>query len=364
MLSVSGLIKSFGTSDGVVGAVRGVSLEVASGEFFTILGPSGSGKSTLLRCLAGLEMPDAGEIRIGSDVVFSSERHRFVPPEKRDLAMVFQSYAVWPHMTVHENVEYPLRVQRVPRAERRERVLRTLDLVGLTGLGKRNAAELSGGQQQRVSLARALTKGASVILLDEPLSNLDAKLRVQVRYELADLQRRLALTMVYVTHDQEEAFVLSDRIAVMNLGIVEQHAPAMEIYQRPSTRFVAEFIGQTNVIDGTLLRKERTGVVVDTGIGEVLVDAAGSPAEAGEGRAASVSIRPHEIVLLPRREQLGPNEFSARVARVFFNGRYVEYRMAIGNVNIMVQTWTHLSLAEGDVVALAFPPEHCVLLPT
>lgn len=362
MLSISGLTKTFGTSEGIVGAVRGVSLEVGNGEFFTVLGPSGSGKSTLLRCLAGLEVPDAGEIRIGDDVVFSSERHRFVPAEKRDLAMVFQSYAIWPHMTVYENVEYPLRVQRASRAQRREQVMGTLELVGLSGLGQRNATDLSGGQQQRVSLARALVKGASLILLDEPLSNLDAKLRVQVRYELADLQRRLALTMVYVTHDQEEAFVLSDRIAVMNLGLVEQHAASMEVYRQPRTRFVAEFIGQTNVIDGTLLRDDPAGAVIVTPIGELFVERRNH--EGGVGRPASIGIRPHEIIVHSRGDRLGRNEFAARVARIFFNGRYVEYRMIIGTVSVLVHTWTHLPLEEGDTVTLAMPPEHCVLLPS
>jgi ABC-type Fe3+/spermidine/putrescine transport system ATPase subunit len=232
-------------------AVDRVSLEIEEGSFFTLLGPSGCGKTTLLRVVAGFHLPDRGEVYL------RERRITHVPPHLRGTAMVFQEYALFPHMTVEENVAYGLRMRRVPAAEARTRVARVLELVGLVGQERKYPHQLSGGQQQRVALARALVVEPEVLLLDEPLSNLDAKLRVRVREELRELQRRLGQTTVYVTHDQEEALALSDRIAVMNTGRVLQVGTPEEIYLRPKNRFVADFVGLANFLEGYWVRRPR-----------------------------------------------------------------------------------------------------------
>src|SRR5882762_4852668 len=231
-------------------AVAGVSFTVARGEHVTLLGPSGCGKTTTLRAIAGLETPTGGAIRIGGETMYSAVERRNVPAEKRGLSMVFQSYAVWPHMTVFDNVAYGLRVRKLPRAEIATQVERALDLVQMRAFADRSAALLSGGQQQRVALARALAFSPRVLLFDEPLSNLDAKLRAEMRVELRELQRRLDITSVYVTHDQEEALAISDRVIVMNVGVIEQIGTPEQIYNRPKNRFVADFVGSANLIKG------------------------------------------------------------------------------------------------------------------
>jgi iron(III) transport system ATP-binding protein len=241
-LTLTNVVKRFGH----LTAVDHLNLDVQEGEFLTLLGPSGCGKSTTLRLIAGLERPNEGTIKLGDRIMSSGESRVFTPPEKRGMGMVFQSYAVWPHMTVAQNVGFPLKLRRVPRAEQQERVSNALRMVGLEGLESRGATQLSGGQQQRVALARALVHNPSVLLLDEPLSNLDAKLREQMRLELRLLQRRLQITTIFVTHDQAEAMVLSDRIIVMNHGHVEQIGGPDEIYERPNTRFVMDFVGRVN----------------------------------------------------------------------------------------------------------------------
>ena len=233
---------------GRITAVRGVTFSVGAGEHLTLLGPSGCGKTTTLRAIAGLEQPESGEIRIDGAVVFGKGIH--VAAERRGLSMVFQSYAIWPHMTVFDNVAYGLRVRRTPEAEVGQRVRSALDLVKLGDLGTRSASRLSGGQQQRVALARAFVFSPAVLLFDEPLSNLDAKLRAEMRIELKELQRRLGITSVYVTHDLEEALAISDRIVVMRDGIIEQIGTSAEIYDLPRNRFVADFVGSANLIRG------------------------------------------------------------------------------------------------------------------
>src|SRR5499433_1321736 len=238
----SGLVKTFGS----VLAVNDLSFEARAGEFLTLLGPSGCGKTTTLRLVAGLERPDRGEILVGDRAVSSAASGLFVPPERRGMGMVFQSYAIWPHMTVFENVAFPLQELRVPRAEIRERVMAMLGTVGLGALHARPAPMLSGGQQQRVALARALVSNPQVLLLDEPLSNLDARLREEMRFELREMQAKLGITSIFVTHDQAEAMTLSDRIVVMNAGRIEQEGGPEEVYQRPSTRFVMDFLGRAN----------------------------------------------------------------------------------------------------------------------
>ena len=237
---------------GDVTAVDSIGFDIAPGELVTLLGPSGCGKTTTLRAVAGLETPSGGIIRLNGNSVYSASERRNVPAEKRGVSMVFQSYAIWPHMTVFDNVAYGLRVRRLPQAEVRQNVERVLDLVQMQGFADRPASKLSGGQQQRVAVARAIAFSPSVVLFDEPLSNLDAKLRAEMRVELRELQRRLEITSLYVTHDQEEALAISDRVIVMNGGRIEQIGTPEDIYNRPHSRFVADFVGSANLIAGTV----------------------------------------------------------------------------------------------------------------
>src|SRR5215212_6030834 len=255
-LRVIGATKRFGE----VLAVNDVSFEIEPGEVLTLLGPSGCGKTTTLRMIAGLEQGDAGEIYLGDRLLSDPGRNFFLPPEERSMGMVFQNYAVWPHMTVAENVGFPLKMAGVKPAERRDRVLATLKLVGLDGYADRPSPLLSGGQQQRVALARALVFEPEVLLLDEPLSNLDARLREELRFELKELQRRVGITTVVVTHDQKEAMVLSDRIIVMNAGRIEQVGNPIAVYQQPATPFVLEFLGATNYLGAQVVGPE--GLIV------------------------------------------------------------------------------------------------------
>src|SRR4249919_1167072 len=250
VLEFRDVVKRFGA----VNAVDGVSFTIERGEFFTLLGPSGCGKSTTLRLVAGLEEPDNGEIFISGKPVAVAARGIFLPPEKRQLGMVFQSYAIWPHLSVFENIAFPLRVRKESGDAVRQRVLQALDVVGLAGLAERGATQLSGGQQQRVALARALVYEPAILLLDEPLSNLDAKLREQMRVEIRALQKKLGLTILYVTHDQAEAMTLSDRIAVVNRGRFEQVGAPEEVYEKPATPFVAEFLGRTVSLEGKIAK--------------------------------------------------------------------------------------------------------------
>src|SRR5438093_4156339 len=259
VLRLDGVSKSYGT----VQAVDRASLEVERGEIFTLLGPSGCGKTTTLRLVAGLEHPDAGEIALRGRVVASASRRLFVPPHKRNLGMVFQSYAIWPHMNVFENVAYPLRLRGVKRRTIRDRVTQVLDLVGLGGLERRSATLLSGGQMQRLALCRALVYEPDLLLLDEPFSNLDAKLREQMRVELKVLQRRLGVTVLFVTHDQIEALSLSDRIAVMQRGRVEQVGAPRSLYERPASAFVRDFLGQTVILRGSVATSDPVAVAMD-----------------------------------------------------------------------------------------------------
>ena len=257
MIKVSGLHKTYHVQQGdvhKVRAVNGISFEIPTGSFFSLLGPSGCGKSTTLRCVAGLERPEAGEMTIGDQVVFAAEKKRFVLPDKRDVGMVYQSYAIWPHMNVYDNVGYPLQVRwkKQPAKEIREKVREGLRMVGLEGCEERHSTQLSGGQQQRVAVARALVQEPKALLMDEPLSNLDAKLREQMRVELAELLSRLKLTTLYVTHDQLEAFTLSQAIGVMNDGVIVQKGVPLEIYNRPTSRFVADFVGLANFFKGNV----------------------------------------------------------------------------------------------------------------
>ena len=250
MLEVAGLEKSFRTASHHIRAVEDVSFRVDAGCAYTLLGASGCGKTTTLRCIAGLERPSAGMIRLDGREVFNADSGLFVPPDKRGIGMVFQSYAIWPHMNVFENVAFPLRIARRSKTETAEKVAWALEMVKLGDFANRESTQLSGGQQQRLAVARALVQEPKLLLLDEPLSNLDAKLREEMRMELKGLQETLGLTMLYVTHDQTEAIVLSDRIAVMSNGRISQEGSPREIYERPASQFVAGFIGNTSLMDG------------------------------------------------------------------------------------------------------------------
>ncbi len=321
-VAVSDLWKTF---DGVV-AVRAVSFSIGPEEFFTLLGPSGCGKTTTLRCVAGLEIPTRGQIRIGGRVVSHPEAGQFVPPEGRRLGMVFQNYAVWPHMSVFDNVAYPLRVAGEPRKAITARVAEVLDLVELEGLGGRFPHQLSGGQQQRVALGRALAGRPEILLLDEPLSNLDAKLREQMRFELKELQRRMRIPVLYVTHDQAEAMALSDRLAVMAEGQIAQMGRPAEIYRNPATRFVADFIGQMNFLPAQIIAAE-------PGTARVIVDGYECRAENPSGilGQAAMAVRPEDMTL-------GDEGLPGRIGVRNFLGNLVEYKVELeGGLTVRVQ---------------------------
>ena len=289
-------------------AVDDLSLRIADREFVALLGPSGCGKTTTLRMLAGFIRPDGGQILIdGKDVTEQ-------PPEHRPTAMVFQSYALWPHMTVADNIAFGLRLRKLPRIEVEERTARMLEIVGLPGVTKRYPSQLSGGQQQRVALARALVLGPKILLLDEPLSNLDAKLRVRMRDEIRRIQQELQITTVYVTHDQEEALTMADRIAVMNKGLLQQVGDALEIYERPATAFVADFIGSSNLLAGTL-RLAGTSAFAQIGPARVPVEADGLR----DGAAITISARPEDMEVLRMPE---PGAFPLADTRLVNFGAY------------------------------------------
>jgi iron(III) transport system ATP-binding protein len=343
-----------------VAAVNDVSFDVNKGEVLTLLGPSGCGKTTTLRIVAGFESPDGGEVEVENGVIVSAEKRVFVPPERRNMGMVFQSYAIWPHMTVFDNVAYPLKRRGVAKASVEGRVREMLELLGLAEVEERPATLLSGGQQQRVALARALVYSPQILLLDEPLSNLDAKLREQMRVELRDLQRRLSITVIFVTHDQIEAMTLSDRIAVMNLGRIDQVGAPQEIYERPRTRFVQEFIGRTIWFEGKLreIKPDRMLVEVSgNGPTPILSNQRGEGVK--EGDDVIVAIRPEKVKLSPGGLPSGPNQLTCLVEKRLLLGDQIECHLRYGETKFALMTSTAESLSNGQKVALCFPPE-CV----
>jgi len=325
MLKVSDLNKSFATPEGRNTVIKGISFEVKEGECYALLGPSGCGKTTTLRCVAGLEKADSGVITIGKEVVSDPASGIFVPVHQRPIGMVFQSYAIWPHLDVFENVAYPLRVQR-PRVAKDEitaRVMEVLKLVGMDSLAQRPSTRLSGGQQQRVALARAIVRRPALLLLDEPLSNLDARLRDTMRKELADLIARIGITAMFVTHDQAEAFSLAHRIAVMNLGHIVQEGTPRQIYGRPNSPFVAFFMGSANVLAG---RASASGREVDLiGDNRIVVD---DVLESGE--AVSVVLRPGQLRLTREQPRDARNALSGQIRRLTFQGGSIECDVHLG----------------------------------
>jgi iron(III) transport system ATP-binding protein len=317
-ISLEHVTKRFGE----LAAVDDVSLGIADREFVTLLGPSGCGKTTLLRLIAGFMAPDAGTIGVDGQAL--STPGAVVPPERRGMGMVFQNYAVWPHKTVYDNVAFGLTVRKVGRGETRARVGKVLEAVNLTGFEGRYPSQLSGGQQQRVALARSLVVEPSILLLDEPLSNLDAKLRERMRWELKDLQRRTGITFVYVTHDQSEAMALSDRIAVMHQGRLQQCGPPREVYARPANRTVADFMGLVNLLPGRVVRAAGAASAVTVG-GAALVVAL--PDDAREGQAVQVAIRPENVRLAPLPDAATgtpPDAAPAKVVEVTFLGNLTD----------------------------------------
>ena len=368
MLSIRTLVKSFPAGRGErmdrVYAVDDVSLEVEEGELFTLLGPSGCGKTTTLRCVAGLETPDRGEIAVGGRTLFSSEARVRVPANERGLGMVFQSYAIWPHMNVFKNVAFPLQVlprkERPGRRELRERVERTLAVVKLDHLASRQATDLSGGQQQRLALARALVMEPPLLLLDEPLSNLDAKLREEMVFELKRLQRDLGLTGVYVTHDQTEALAMSNRIAVMRDGKIEQVGKPRQVYESPKSRFVADFIGTSNFIDGVVESREGRVYLVRTPDGVLRV---ASEADFPVGANVIVAARPEHVALDDMSTNgTGPNRWRGRVEARAFLGESVDHVIAVGSREIRARCNSTISIPAPTEVTLTFHEESCSLI--
>jgi len=331
-------------------AVDHVDLIVERGEFFTLLGPSGCGKTTTLRSVAGLETPTSGEIRIADAVVFGERR--VVPTHKRDIAMVFQSYAIWPHMSVRQNVAFPLRAARLPKAEINERVDEALRMVHLEAYADRPATALSGGQQQRVAFARAVVRRAKLLLLDEPLSNLDAKLRIEMREELRTLQRQLGITTIFVTHDQEEALSLSDRIAVMRNGKVVEVGVPEQLYLEPSHSFTAQFIGQAQLWP---VQADGPGAA-RTPFGRVEVGSA----PAGDG-PFDLFVRPEHFQLHPPGA-VGPNRFEGEVVKTSFSGKFAEIDVHVEGIQLRVEALAGRHAHAGDRVVVEFPREHCRLV--
>ena len=362
-VELAGLNKSFGAER----AVRDVSLAVAQGEFVTLLGPSGCGKTTTLRCIAGLERPDSGEIRIDQQVVAAPERGIHFDPEARDIGMVFQSYAVWPHMTVFDNVAYGLRVRRVASADLKARTTKALELVGLGHLADRYATKLSGGQRQRVALARAIAYEPKVILFDEPLSNLDAKLREQMRVELVRQQHEVGITSIYVTHDQSEALVMSDRVVVMDKGIIQQVGDPETIYARPANTFVANFIGVANLLEGKLVRRngDVSEVEVPLGDGHAPLHLKALGAEkASPGQRIVISLRPEDITLHLERPaaESGVNLIEAEVIDTVYLGNFLDCRARVGTHEVGIQIDHFERLTPKQKVFLTFRPDHGLCL--
>jgi ABC-type Fe3+/spermidine/putrescine transport system ATPase subunit len=349
-LQVRDVVKRFGR----VAAVDGVSFDVAHGEVLTLLGPSGCGKTTTLRVVAGFERPDAGEVDLQGRTVVAPAKRINVPPEKRGLGMVFQSYAIWPHMTVYENVAYPLVIRRVKSAEINRRVEETLELVGLQGYGGRPATLLSGGQQQRVALARALVYSPSILLLDEPLSNLDAKLRSQMRIELKRLQQRVSVTVLFVTHDQVEAMSLSTKLAVMNLGKIEQLGTPQEVYEQPATPFVEDFIGRVLRFHGSVVEKDADGLIVQLeGVPDARLRVAASEEPVSVGSSVLVAIRPEDLQV---HDGPGANVLRCAVENVLYLGAECELLLRAGDVAYTHVVSRSLLPDLGRTIELFLPP--------
>ena len=360
MVELQGITRRFGETL----ALAGITLAIRSGEFFSLLGPSGCGKTTLLRLIAGLDYPDAGGLRIGGADALP------VPPHQRPVNTVFQSYALFPHMTVWENVAFGLKMRKVPRAAIQTRVARMLELVQISPLASRKPAQLSGGEKQRVALARAVVNEPQVLLLDEPLGALDLKLRRQLQTELHDLQRRLGLTFIYVTHDQDEALTMSDRIAVMNAGRIEQVGVAEQLYENPRNRFVAQFLGGCNLLEASfppLGPSSQGSVLVQTVLGSVRMRAPVSsnslPSRTEPGAKVTLAIRPEKILVADQGS--GENWFPVTIHDTTYTGAETHYQVRAGPQMIKVVVMNRPGqprLEPGQAAWMHLPPESLVLL--
>src|SRR5688500_18960647 len=348
MLRVEGLFTEYPNEKGeIVRAAQDVTFNVPEGQLFTLLGPSGCGKTTTLRSIAGLERPRLGEIAVNDRVVYSSSKGVFITPNRRGFGMVFQSYAIWPHMNVFQNSAFPLEVgeKKYTRQEVREKVMRVLRAVQLDHLADREATKLSGGQQQRLALARALVMEPALLLLDEPLSNLDAKLRERMRFELKRLQRELRITTVYVTHDQSEALALSHQIAVMHEGRIQQIGTPSDISASPANQFVADFVGSTNFIEGTVAFQQPSGeCVVRTEIGDVRVT---SLQELRPDERVALSVRPEDVELT-EVQPAGDNVWPARVSQKVFLGEAIDFQVTVGARTVLSRQHPTLRTRVGE----------------
>jgi iron(III) transport system ATP-binding protein len=352
MIALDGISHSYGRT----AVLRNLTIAMPDNAFVSLLGPSGCGKTTLLRLLAGFIRPESGSLSVGG-IIYTDAR-TFVAPEKRDMGMVFQTFAVWPHMTVFENIAFGLRLRKLRRDEVRTRVEQALDLVRLSALGSRYPAQLSGGQQQRVAIARAIVVRPRILLLDEPLSSLDTRLRQSMLGELKDLQRELGIGFVYVTHDQSEAMMASDEVIVMNGGVVEQQGPPRTLYESPATRFVAEFLGDSSIVQGRCSSIDGEYAMVSLGEGVALRCRARNVAA---GSRVSVCIRPDAGRLIEQVDGHA-NAAAARLLETRFGGTFQEIRLALGGANISLLVSSSISL-NGPSVPLAFDADRCMAFP-
>ncbi len=365
MLKLEQLTKLYPAAKGErVGGIRNADFELAPGAFFTLLGPSGCGKTTTLRCIAGLELPDSGRIVVGDRTLFDGDAGIAVPMHQRNIGMVFQSYAIWPHMTVAENVSFPLRIARHNKPSKAEieiAVTDALQAVGLDGYGGRSATQLSGGQQQRVALARAIVHKPKLLLLDEPLSNLDASLREDMRTELKRLQSEIGITAVYVTHDQTEALAMSDQIAVISEGKIVQLGAPKDIYLRPATEFVAGFIGHTNILQATFEKQSGTTANVRLSDGTEIQCGASQTFE--KGSKIAVVVRPENITLRPAKEAPKTNALRGKVNHASFLGNVVHYKVAAGDQPLQIEANPALIYDVGDEIAACFDASNALAIP-
>lgn len=362
MLNVSHLNTQYKDSHGrIVKAAQDISIEVPRGKLFTLLGPSGCGKTTTMRSVAGLEKPVSGKITVNGKPVYCSGTGVFVAPNKRNFGMVFQSYAIWPHMNVFQNAAFPLEVgaKKFSGREIEDKVMRVLNVVGLENFADREATMLSGGQQQRLALARALVMEPELLLLDEPLSNLDAKLRERMRFELKRLQRELGLTTIYVTHDQSEALALSHEIAVMSEGRIRQIGSPRDIYERPANRFVADFVGLTNFIDGVVeARRGEQAFDVRTDLGVLQVTAYEN---LSVGDKVLLSVRPEDVALSETSPD-GANVLSGAVEAKVFLGEFIDFQVKIGPRSLMARVHPSLTTPVGQPIHVRINPEKCLCI--
>jgi len=366
-IEVRNLVKTFRRAGGrQITPVDHIDLTVDANELVVLLGPSGCGKTTLLRCVAGLERPDSGEIVIDGRIVFSSEKNIFVPPDRRALSMIFQSFALWPHMTVAGNVAYPLESRGLSAAEIRKRVTEVLDMVGVGGLEEQYPGRISGGQQQRVALARALVSNSTVVLFDEPLSNVDAQVRSQLRFELRRMQQRIGFSALYVTHDQTEAMELGHRVAVLESGRIAALGRPRDIYENPRSEYVANFIGVTNLFPGRIVSSDGRNCRVETALGALdVVLGSDDPAAPTPGTPVSVVIRPEKLSLGGTAPASQTNAVPVRIEARMFAGPHTEYVVSRGDTSVRIWAQSEIDdgFSEGNEAWLSVSPARIKLVP-